>query len=289
MDCSSHDHFDSIPVPFGLVGVIAAQRAPVVDFRVLQHRELAASCVLFLAMGFGLYAGTFIFPQLAQNLLGISATNTGLARLPGGLGTAVAVVVCGRMLSSPRRDVRLVILVGFVIFIYAMWNLAHISLSVGEPEFFVGLLLRGIALGFLFTPINNAAFASIEPKDAQQASGLVNLARQLGGSFGTALITTYLVNMTQFHRVNLLGNLRNGNTIMDGRLQALTSNFVSHGDSQTDAQGAALASVGSTLMNQATMMGYNNCGILILLVFVVTSPAILLLRKPRPSAAPAEA
>jgi MFS transporter, DHA2 family, multidrug resistance protein len=263
-------------------------RAPVVDFRVLKNRDLASSCILFLAMGFGLYAGTFIFPQLAQNLLGFSPTRTGLALLPGGLGTAVSVLVCGRILGIPRMDARLLILFGFTVFAYAMWNLGHLSTSVGESEFRMGLLLRGIALGFLFTPINSVAFGSVEPKNAQQASGMINLARQLGGSFGTALISTYLVNMTQFHRVNLLGNIRNSNTVLDVRLQALTSNFISHGYSQTNAQSAALAAVSNTLTNQATMMAYNNCWILILLVFVVTSPAILLLRKPRPGAAPVE-
>jgi DHA2 family multidrug resistance protein len=264
-------------------------RSPVVDFRVLHNRDLASSCILFLAMGFGLYAGTFIFPQLAQNLLGFSPTTTGLALLPGGLGTAVAVLVCGRLLGTSRVDARLLILIGFVIFVYAMWNLGHLSMSVGESEFRMGLLLRGVALGFLFTPINNAAFGSVEPRDAQQASGLINLARQLGGSFGTALISTYVVNMTQFHRVNLLGEIRNGNTVLDGRLHALASNFINQGYSQTDAQGAALASVSNTLTNQATMMAYNNCWILILLVFVITSPAILLLRKPRRGGVPAEA
>ncbi len=263
-------------------------KAPVVDFRVLQNRDLASSCILFLAMGFGLYAGTFIFPQLAENLLGISPTNTGLALLPGGLATAVAVLVCGRILGIPGVDARVLILIGFVIFIYAMWNLGNLSASAGESEFFMGLLLRGFALGFLFTPINSAAFGSIEPKDAQQASGMINLARQLGGSFGTALISTYLVNMTQFHRVNLLGNLRIGNTVLDERMQALASNFISHGYSQTDAHSAALASVSNTLTTQATMMAYNNCWILILLVFVFCSPAILLLRKPRPGAATVE-
>jgi DHA2 family multidrug resistance protein len=264
-------------------------RSPIVDFRVLKNRDLAASCVLFVALGFGLYAGTFIFPQLAQNLLGFSPTRTGIALLPGGLGTAVAVLFCGRILSIPRVDARLVILFGVVVFAYSMWNLGQLSTSVGEAEFRTGLLLRGIAFGFLFTPINNVAFGSVAPKDAQQASGMINLARQLGGSFGTALISTYLVNMTQFHRVNLLGSIRNGNTVLDGRLQALASNFISHGYSQTDAQSTALASVSNTVTNQATMMAYNNCWILILLVFVVTSPAILLLRKPRPGATPVEA
>jgi DHA2 family multidrug resistance protein len=113
---------------------------------------------------------------------------------------------------------------------------------------------------------------------------MINLARQLGGSFGTAIISTYLVNQTQFHRVNLLGNIRNGNTVLDDRLQALTNSFISQGYSRIDAQSTALASVNHTLMNQATMMAYNNSWIFILLVFVVASPAILLVRKPRPGA-----
>lgn len=165
-------------------------KAPVVDFRVLKNRDLASALFLFISLGFGLYGGTYLFPLFAQDLLGFSPTSTGLALLPGGLGTAVSALICGRILNGPKAlvDPRILIFFGVTIFLSAMWQLGHLTTAAGEPDVRMALVFRGFGLGFLFTPINNAAYGNIDPKIAQQASGLINLARQLGGSFGIAIL-----------------------------------------------------------------------------------------------------
>ena len=266
-------------------------RAPVVDFRVLKNRDLASAIFLFIALGFGLYGGTYLFPLFAQSLLGFSPTTTGLALLPGGLGTAVSAIICGRILSSPKPilDSRVLIFIGFTLFVFSMWDLGHLTLAAGEPEVRMALLLRGFSLGFLFTPINNAAYGNIDPKIAQQASGLINLARQLGGSFGIAILGTYLTNQTQFHRVHLLGYVYRGNPALESRLTALQNVFMGHGMNAIAAQGAAIGTIDRTVMRQATMLAYNNSWMLLLVAFILTAPAILLIRKPRAAAAPVDA
>ena len=266
-------------------------KAPVVDFRVLKNRDLASSIFLFISLGFGLYGGTYLFPLFAQNLLGFTPTTTGLALLPGGLGTAVSAIICGRILNGPRPlvDPRILIFIGVSIFAASMWDLGHLTIAAGEPEVRLALMMRGFGLGFLFTPINNAAYGNIDPKIAQQASGLINLARQLGGSFGIAILGTYLTNQTQFHRVHLLAHIYPGNPALDQRLHALTANFISHGMGMERAQQAAYAVINQTVMRQATMLAYNNSWMMLLLTFVFTSPAILLLRKPKGKAAAVDA
>jgi len=263
-------------------------KTPVVDFRVLKNRELALSCGLFVALGFGLYGGVYIFPLLAQTLLGFSPTQTGLSLMPGGLGTAFTVLFCGVLTSVVRVDPRILIFTGIGIFAYAMWNLGHLSLQIGQDQVYTGLLIRGLGLGFLFTPINGVAFGTIDPKDAQQASSMVNLSRQLGGSFGLAFIGTYLNNQIQFHRVNLIGHVRESNPAFNLQFQAMTGNLFAHGYSQTDAKSAALGMIDQSLQRQATMQAYNDCWLLVMVFFLMMSPAVLLLRRPRKGAGPAE-
>src|SRR5205823_4048876 len=167
---------------------------PVIDFHVLKNRQLAGSVILFITLGFGLFGGTFIFPLFTQYLLHFTPTETGLTLMPGGIATACVAVFCGRMLNGakPLMDARVLIWIGFFIFLYAMWTLGHLSVNAGEPDARFALIMRGIALGFLFTPINNIAYANLKPSEAQQAAGLINLSRQLGGSFGIAVLATYL-------------------------------------------------------------------------------------------------
>ena len=259
---------------------------PVVNFRVLHNRELAASIFLFVALGFGLYGGTFIFPLFTQTILGFTPTETGLTLLPGGIATAIIALICGRLLNGdkPLVDARILIYIGVALFVVSMWKLGHLTTQSGENDARIPLIIRGAALGFLFTPINQVAYGSLEPHEAQQASGLINLSRQLGGSFGIAILMTYLTHHVQQHRVDLVTNLYAGNSALFQRQQMIQQGLVAHGVSAGVAQQTSLAALEGIVMRQASMLAYNDCWILILLSFVVVAPAIVFLRKPKAKA-----
>ncbi|MBX6331253.1 MAG: DHA2 family efflux MFS transporter permease subunit, partial [Gemmatimonadaceae bacterium] len=237
---------------------------PVVDFRVLKNRQLAGSIFLFVALGFGLYGGVFIFPLFTQNLLGFTPTETGLTLMPGGIATAIVAVICGRLLNGPKPlvDSRILIYIGVALFISAMWDLGHLTTQAGESDFYIPLIIRGAALGFLFTPINQIAYGSLKPSEAQQASGLINLARQLGGSFGIAVLATFVDRQTQFHRVDLLSNVYPGNPAVEQRIHMITAGLVAKGYTLWNAQKAALAALDGIVMRQSTMLSYNDAWML---------------------------
>jgi MFS transporter, DHA2 family, multidrug resistance protein len=264
---------------------------PIVNFRVLKNRDLAASIFLFVALGFGLYGGVFIFPLFTQSLLHFTPTETGLALMPGGIATAVTALICGLLLNGARPviDPRVLIAIGVALFVVSMWDLGHLTTAAGESDVRLALIVRGAGLGFLFTPINNVAYASLKPSEAQQASGLINLSRQLGGSFGIAILATYVTVHTQVHRVDLLANVYPGNPLVDERLRLLRLNLLSRGFDPVAAQQGALALLDQQTMGQASMLSYNDAWMLLLLTFLCVSPAILLLRKPRGRAAAVDA
>jgi MFS transporter, DHA2 family, multidrug resistance protein len=133
------------------------------------------------------------------------------------------------------------------------------------------------------------AYASLKPSEAQQASGLINLSRQLGGSFGIAILATYVTVHTQIHRVDLLANVYPGNPLVDERLRLLAANLASRGFDPVSAQQGALALLDQQTMRQASMLSYNDAWMLLLLTFICVSPAIILLRKPRGGAAAVDA
>jgi len=256
-------------------------RQPVIDLRVLKNPTLAAALFLFIALGFGLYGGSFLYPLLAQNILGFSPTQTGLALLPGGLATAVSILVCGAIINRPKPLVepRVLITFGTIVTIVALWMLGRLSPQTGRDDTTFALLIRGFAMGFIFVPLNQVAFASLARKDVPQASGLLNLARQIGGSFGISILATFLSTHVQQHRVDLLSHYNAANPIFMAREQGVAATLAAHGASLADAQHGALAMMDGLMMRQATMMGYNDAFLMVLLFNVITAPAILLLGK----------
>ena len=264
---------------------------PVVNFRVLKNRELAASIFLFIALGFGLYGGIFIFPLFTQTILGFTPTETGLTLLPGGVATGITALVCGRLLNGakPLVDARVLIYIGVALFVVSMWDLGHLTTAAGEGDARYALIIRGIALGFLFTPINNVAYGSLKPSEAQQASGLINLSRQLGGSFGIAILSTYLTTHIQQHRVDLVANTYAENPALIQQRQSIIAGMIAHGMAPLTATRTALAVLDQRVMRQAAMLAYNDAWMVILVSFVLVSPAVFFLRKPRQAAAPVDA
>jgi MFS transporter, DHA2 family, multidrug resistance protein len=258
-------------------------RHPVIELRVLKNRELAVCLFLFVALGFALYGGTFMFPLFTQTILNFTPTKTGLSLMPGGLATAFTALLCGRLLTGrkPLADARVLIGVGVVLIILAMWRLGHLDVLTGDDDVRTALIIRGAALGLLFAPINNVAFGSLRPSEAQQAAGLINLSRQLGGSFGIAVLASYVTTHTQKHRVDLISTLDAGNPLLQERLHGMTANLIAHGVPATSAPQGALKLLDAQVMRQAAMLSYNDAWLLLLITFVVVSPAILLLRKPR--------
>jgi len=191
--------------------------------------------------------------------------------------------------EKPKADPRVLILTGMSLMLWSMWDLGHLTTVAGEGDARIALIIRGAALGFLFTPINNVAFGSLKPHEAQQASGLINLSRQLGGSFGIAVLGTYLTSHTQYHRADLVTNMYAGNPAFEQRYQSIVRGLASSGASLLEAQQRAYAILEGTVRKQAAMLAYNDAWLFILLSFLCVIPAVFLLRKPKGRAAAVDA
>jgi DHA2 family multidrug resistance protein len=260
---------------------------PVIDFRVLKNRSLVAGMILFVAVGFGLYGVTYLYPLLAQTIQGLSSAQTGMALLPGGLMTAFSIVFCGVITSSPNSkvDARYLTLFGIGVSIVAMWMLAHLNPQSGRDDTFLALLIRGLSIGFLFVPVNQLAIGSLKPEEVNQGTGLLGLARQLGGSFGIAILATYLQSHIQIDRANLAAHMTMSNPAFVERLNGLTQTLIGGGIGLGDAHGGALGLLDGVLQRQALAMSYNDTFLFLLAINLVSAPSLLLLRRPKPGAA----
>ncbi len=260
---------------------------PVVNLRVLKNRDLSAALTLFLAMGFGLYGGVFIFPLFAQNILGFTPTVTGLVLMPGAIATGVSAILSGRVLGGrkPLLDARVVIGFGMSLFVLSMWDMGHLTSLSGESDAQVALIVRGFGLGCLFTPINLAALSSLKGAEIAQGASLLNLMRQLGGSFGIAYLSTLITNSTAAHRAMLAKNYFVGNPVFDERMALIQGLLKSRGYDAPAAHDGALSILSRILLREATVMSYNEAFVFIGLTVVLVSPCVFLLR-PKKGGAP---
>jgi MFS transporter, DHA2 family, multidrug resistance protein len=251
---------------------------PIVDLRVLKDRGLAAGIILNVVLGFGLYAGLFLFPIFAQSALGFTATKTGIVLLPGGASIGFGMVYSGIVLGKGAQPRNLIIF-GMIVFIYSQWMMGHFSPQSGEYDSAVGLLVRGFGMGFLFIPISAAALADLKGPAIQEGSALTGLARQLGGSFGIAAASTYVTRMTAFHRYDLVASLYSGSQALSERQQGIAYQLIGKGYSPPDATAAAMRVIDHTVQGQAFVMSINDAYLLIGLVFLIAFPAVFLLKR----------
>ncbi|RZK18134.1 MAG: DHA2 family efflux MFS transporter permease subunit [Hymenobacter sp.] len=267
----------------GVIGFIVRELTadkPIVDLRVLgKSRNLAVGAFLSFVLGFGLFASVFVFPIFTQRILGFTAAQTGYILLPGALASGFMMPVIGKALQAGVPQ-KYMIPVGFLIFFgFTFWMAAKISPTAGEGDFFWPLIVRGVGLGLIFLPITTMSLAGLQGKDAGQAAGLTGMIRQLGGSFGVAIVGTYLERSIQANRVALLPNISLYNPETVQRMQAFTQNFVARGFPLEQAKQQANAALEGILMKQVSLITYSQVFTSLGVFFLVCLPLIFLVKR----------
>ncbi len=195
---------------------------PVVDLRLFRNRNFAASTSMMLVLGIALYGSTVLLPQYEQVWLGYSAQQAGEALSPGGVIIILLMPLVGRLVS--RVDNRWLIAFGYLVVSSSLFHMAH-TLYPGI-DFRTAVLLRvyqASGLAFLFVPINTIVYQGIPPEKNNAVSGIINLARNMGGDIGIAFVTTLIARRSQFHQARLVAGLDPGNPACRASLSALAS------------------------------------------------------------------
>jgi DHA2 family multidrug resistance protein len=270
----------------GIIGFVWREltaEKPIVDLRVLgKSRNLAVGAFLSFVLGFGLFASVFVFPIFTQRILGFTAAQTGLLLLPGALASGFMMPIIGKALQAGVPQ-KFMIPVGFTIFfIFTFWMSARISPTAGESDFFWPLMVRGVGLGLIFLPITTMSLAGLQGKDAGQAAGITGMIRQLGGSFGVAIVGTYLERSMAANRVGLLPNISLYNPETVQRIQSFTQNFISRGFPAEQARQQAYAALEGILMKQVSIITYSQVFTALGIFFIACLPLILLVKRSRP-------
>ncbi|MAZ26107.1 MAG: MFS transporter [Cytophagaceae bacterium] len=267
---------------FGLVAFIWRELVydnPIVNLRVLRNSNLAIGTVMTFILGFGLYGSTFIIPIYTQSILGWTATDAGLLLIPSSITTGLMMPLIGKMLERGVSQKYLVAAGFCIFFIYSFWMYTLITPDTGSEHMFWPLVVRGVGLGLLFVPITTLALSTLKGKEIGEGAAFTGMMRQLGGSFGIAIITTLIYRLDQQHRVDLIPNISAIDPTTQQRVNGLQQMYMSKGFSANEALARAYQSLEGMIGLQGTVLTYMDVFLYLGLLFLLCVPFVLLIKK----------
>jgi len=249
---------------------------PIVNLRVLSNRNFAVGTTLIAVVGIALYGTTALLPLFLQTLLGYPALESGLAVSPRGIGAVVSMVLVGRLIG--KIDGRYLIMTGFVILAFSTYLLSDIDLEISIGSIAWPQISSGFALGFVFVPLTVIATGTLTNEQMGNATGIYNLMRNVGGSFGIAAVTTMLARGTQAHQAAMVSHLTPYDPAYQQRLHDLVTQFATRGNLMTATQ-QAYGTIYQTLVRQATLLAYIDNFRFLAFLCLLCVPAALLFKK----------
>lgn len=253
-----------------------SRESPIVPIRMFGHRNFGFASLFLLLAGMIIFGTSLFIPQLLQQVLGYTATNAGLAMTAGGVATIIAMPISGLLVG--RVDARYLIGVAFLIQGLALLNMSHLNVNMSFTDAALARLYQAVGLPFLFVPLTNLAYIDLRPEQSNQASALMNVARNLGGTIGIATVETLLARRQQFHQARLVETLSPLNPDYPAGLARITRALVESGQSAARAPGEALGQLYGAMQRQAAMLSYIDVFYLLMVVVFASIPLLLFMR-----------
>ena len=267
---------------FWEIAQIRQKKRPILDLTLFKNRNFVGAFLMMGVLGFVLYASLVLIPQFVQELLGYTAQLAGLAISPGGVVIIFMMPIVGVLVS--KVDPRWMIVYGFSVTSLGLF--AALDLNTGVSYWHVALLrmLQSAGLAFLFIPINTLSYNGIPGKKNNDVSGLTNLARNIGGSVGTAFVVTMLARRQQFHQERLGSLVDAGNPNLHEKVSGLGAYLATHGghaSSLAQAQALARGNFYQQLVVQSTMLSYLDVIKMLAIAALLAIPMVFLMKKPQ--------
>lgn len=252
---------------------------PIVNLRVLGNGNLRVGTVLSFILGFGLYGSTFIIPLYTQATLGWTATQSGMLMVPAAIVTAMMMPVVGQLLQRGVKQQYLVAIGMIFFFVYSYWGYLILTPDTGKDAFFSMLIVRGIGLGLLFVPITTLALSTLKGREIGEGAAFTGMMRQLGGSFGVAVITTFIARQNMMHRNDLVSKLDINNPVVQQRVDGLQRTFMGKGMAPDVALNSGYKMLDFSISKQAQVMSYMDVFLYLGVMFLICVPFVLWTRS----------
>jgi MFS transporter, DHA2 family, multidrug resistance protein len=263
----------------GLLGLIVRElraRDPIVDLRVFRDRNFWVGTAVTTIVMAGMYSALTMLPLFLQTLLGYTAENSGIATAPRGVGAMIAMPVVGLLMAYV--DFRWLVSLGVVCVWGATLIFAKLNLDVSMASIVWPNILYGLGIGLVMVPLMTVSVGTLPKEKMGNASGIYNLMRNLGGSIGISLSTTFVARMAQVHQATLVGHMTPYDPMFRQRLSTLTAGL-SRYSAGPQSHMQAYGQLQGILLQQANLKAFMDMFAWTALIMIVCLPAVWLLKK----------
>jgi len=272
----------------GMIGLVWwewRRKDPLINLKVFRFKNFAICCFLMALVGGVLNANTVLQPQFMQQLLGWTATTAGLALTPGGVTLLFMMPLAG--IATGKFSARNLTVIGFILFLISFRYAANVTTL--DMTFSAASWLRVIQmmpLPFCFISITTAAYVGMPKEESNQVAGLINFARNIGGSILIAVTNAQVTTRSTWHQQHLQSSMTSASIAFSQQSNTLTGFFGSNFGS-TNGHVMALANIYSQLNRQAAMQGYQDVYMELSYMSIGLVVLAFLLSKNKPGQAPA--
>jgi len=257
---------------------------PIVDLRVFKRRSYAAGTGLNFLTGFALFSGSFMFSLYAGSVLGYAALDIGKVFLAAGTISIVMMPLIGRL--GPKVDGRILLAIGVTVVAMSQLVASNLTQAAGFWDAVRPNLMRSFGLGFIFIPVSVLALSDISPEQRGNATGLFNLTRELGGSFGTALMGMLVSDGIKIHGSYLAEAINPYNPLVQQQIGQIAGSV---GTETYQSQLVAETVLQNKVTVQALVSSFENGFRWVALAMALGLVLVVLLKKPSSGAAVAGA
>lgn len=251
---------------------------PLTDLRVFKDRNFTVGCLMFALFGMTVYALIAIQPLFLQELLGYNAFKSGLSVSPRGFGSLAALIFVGAL--AGKVDSRLLAALGFAVTGVASFMLSRLTLQMAMSNVVLANILAGFGTGALFVPLTTLSVGTLRNEQIGNAIGLQNLIRNIGGSVGLSLVSTFQERLSQVHQYQMVKFLSPLNLQYQQRLIAIQGIFAERFN-PTDARAHAIGMLYKILLQQSSYWAFIDLFFLVGCICVLSVIGIFVYTKPQ--------
>ncbi|GAB4164082.1 MAG: MFS transporter [Rickettsiaceae bacterium] len=236
---------------------------PVIDLSAFKNKNFSFGCAYSFILGMGLYGTVYLLPLFLFTIAGYNTLQIGITMIVTGAFQFISAPLAGKMVDS-GIDKRIILAIGFSLFAFGCFANSFLTAESKYWEVFIPQMIRGLALMFCFMPINDLALGTISKHEVQNASGLYNLTRNLGGAIGLAVLNSIIISQSKIFAQAMKDNMPLTSSIAQENLnffmQSLTGRV-------NDPETAAYLLLNNLVAREAFVIAINHVFVIITIMF----------------------